>query len=205
MTESATTPDQQISALYAEANTAMVQLQGRVANARQAQQQAMRVTGEATSRDSSVRATVDATGVVTSLVLAPSVFDRSTPERLAQTVVATIQSAAAQSRRRLAAGMARAEPGEGVSAKAAEGLAAFGIPKPGVPAVPTTAADPTADDAPHNEPSPVNLAALRAWANGHATEPDPAPEPSRAPRTARPVARPTHHDAEDWASDGRPW
>ena len=33
----------------------------------------------------------------------------------------------------------------------------------------------------------------------------PEPAPVRVPRAARPTVRPTQHDAEDRASDGRPW
>ena len=44
--------------------------------------------GEATSRDGSVRVTVDATGVVTALEFAPSTFGKYTPDRLAAATVA---------------------------------------------------------------------------------------------------------------------
>jgi DNA-binding protein YbaB len=206
VTESGTAADQQISALHAEADSTMARLKDRMANIQQAQQQALQATGEASSRDGSVRAKVDATGVVTALTLSPTVFERSTPEKLAQTLVATLQSAAAQARAELAAGMAPTEPEEGLSAQAAEGLAAFGIQKTGVPEVPRTAEDPTAQDTWGDQPPPVDPAAQQAWQNGHATEPEPEPSPAPQPvRAARPAARPTRDDAEDWPSDERPW
>ena len=202
--------DQQIKALYAEADRTMEQFKDRLANIQQVQQQAMAATGEASSQDGSVRALVDATGVVTSLVLAPSVFERSTPERLAQTVVATIQRAAAQARGRMSAAMTPAAPEEGMAAEAAEALAAYGIPKIGVPEVPRTAADPTMPET-WSDPQPVDNAAQQAWETGHASEPEPvqeaapAPEPVRVARASKPPARPAHDDADDWSSDERPW
>src|SRR5262249_9200135 len=130
--------DQQISTLRAEADATMEQFKDRLANIQQMQRQAMQATGEATSQDGSVRVAVDATGVVTSVKCAPTAFERSTPERLAQTVTATIQSAAARARGKLSAAMEQNKPAQGMSAQAAEALAAYGIPKVGVPQVPHT-------------------------------------------------------------------
>jgi DNA-binding protein YbaB len=200
-------PDQRIRELYAEADRTMAQLKARVASIQQAQQQAMRARGEATSQDGSVHVVVDATGVVTSLRFADSVFERTTPERLAQTVVATIQSAAAQARGRMAAALPPAD-GE-TSAKVAEGLAALGIPKFGVPAVPRTAADPTAQDAFFEERPAASF-------DERITEPEPEPapqpappaEPQWTPRASKPAHRTAQSDSdggEDWATDERPW
>jgi DNA-binding protein YbaB len=203
--------DQQIQQLYAEADSTMAQLKDRMASVRQAQQEALQATGEASSQDGTVRAVVDSTGVVTSLTIAPSVFERTTPERLAQTVVATIQRAAAQSRGRMSAAMAPTAPEEGLSAKAAEALAEYGIPKVGVPEVPHTAVDPTLPDTTYEQP-PVNTAKQDAWANGHAVDvepeqaPVPVPEPIRVPRASKPVLRPARQDADESAFDEeRPW
>jgi DNA-binding protein YbaB len=212
--EEGASADEQIKQLYAEADNTMAQLKDRMARVREAQQQALQATGEASSQDGSVRAVVDSTGVVTSLTFAPSAFERSTPERLAQTVVATVQRAAAQARGKLSAAMAPAEQDEGVSAKAAEALAEYGIPKVGVPEVPRTAVDPTLPDTTYEQP-PVDAAKQEAWATGHAVdvEPEPAPapparapEPNRVPPASKPIVRPNRADAEDWAfDDERPW
>ena len=70
-----------VEGLRQQADTAMASLQARIAHVRQAQEQAMQVTGESTSRDGSVRVTVDATGVVTGLTLSPSAFDKNTPDK----------------------------------------------------------------------------------------------------------------------------
>ena len=205
--------DQQIKQLYAEADDTMKQFQNRLASVREAQQNALRATGEASSQDGTVRAVVDSTGVVTALTLAPSVFDRTTPERLAQTVVATIQQAAAQSRGQMSAALAPAAPEQGLSAKAAEALAEYGIPKVGVPDVPRTAVDPTMPDTTYEQP-PVDTARQEAWANGYAAETEPTPPPPpplpppapvRPPRVA-PPARPGRQATEDAAFDEeRPW
>ena len=209
VTEPGVSPDQQIKQLYAEADSTMAQLKDRMAQVREAQQQALRATGEASSQDGSVRAVVDSTGVVTALTIAPSVFERSDPVRLAQTLVATIQRAAAESRGKLSAAMAPASTEEGASAKAAEALADYGIAKPGVPEVPHTAVDPTQPDTTYEQP-PVDQAKQEAWATGHAVETEPeisqAPEPIRVPPASKPAPRPQRQDAEDWAfDDERPW
>lgn len=206
MAEPGVSADQQIKQLYAEADSTMAQLKDRMASVREAQQEALQATGEASSQDGTVRAVVDSTGVVTALTIAPSVFERSTPERLAQTVVATIQRAAAQSRGKMSAAMAPTAPEEGLSAKAAEALAEYGIPKVGVPEVPHTAVDPTLPDTTYEQP-PVDTARQEAWATGHAVDVEPAfvppPEPIRPPRASKPVAR---ADVDESAFDEeRPW
>jgi DNA-binding protein YbaB len=135
---------------------------------RQAQQNALATTAEATSRDGSVRAVVDATGVVTSLVFAPSAFERSTPEKLAQASVATIQAAAAQARARVSETMAPVRaPGAGVLAAAARAYPELSPEGLTVPAVPHTATDPSdspfpsaavPSDARPDQPEPVRRA-----------------------------------------------
>lgn len=124
-----------------------------MAAARQTQQQAMAATGEASSGDGKVRAAVDATGVVTSLTFAPSVFDDTTPNKLAITVVATVQAAAAKARAQVTEAMA---PVRADTAAARAGVA--GIPELrglnfGVPEVPVTATDPTAQQTVWEEPA----------------------------------------------------
>jgi len=128
-------------------------LRERVAAARLTQRQAMGATGEASSGDGRVRAVVDATGVVTSLTFTPSVFDDTTPAKLAITVVATIQAAAAKARAQVTEAMA---PIRADSEQARAGVA--GIPElrglnSGVPDVPTTAIDPTVQQAVWEEPA----------------------------------------------------
>jgi DNA-binding protein YbaB len=133
-----------VAELRQEADKAMAALRERVTAARELQQQAMGATGEASSGDGRVRVVVDATGVVTSLTFAPSVFDTTTPETLATTVVATIQAAATKARTKVTEAMAPIRA-DGEPARA--GVA--GIPELqglrfGVPEVPMTATDPTA-------------------------------------------------------------
>lgn len=200
----------------ASAEQAMATLMARVANVKQAQQQALRATGEAMSRDGTVHAVVDATGVVTSLRFASTTFEATTPDRLAQTVVATIQSAAAQARGRMSASLA---PVRENSAQANEtitkGLAALGIPRLGAPEVPRTATDPTVDDPwsqQHNQqPTGPEWGAIapdapqpppnRPHLPSHPPEPIRPPAPSHRPRQPHV----TTSDAEDWSTDERPW
>jgi DNA-binding protein YbaB len=101
MTEPGLTPEQRaarVSELQVEADETMAGLRARMAAVEEAQRTALSGTGEATSRDGSVRVTVDATGVVTALAFSDGAFQKSTPERLAAATVATIQEAAAQAR-----------------------------------------------------------------------------------------------------------
>lgn len=134
-------PDQMAARLVQlrqEADRAMAAFQNRVAATRQMQDQAADVTGEASSGDGRVRAAVDSTGVVTSLTFAPSLFDATTPDRLATTVVATIQAAAAQARARIAEAVDPIRPGD-----APAGVPELRELRIGVPQAPVTASDPT--------------------------------------------------------------
>jgi DNA-binding protein YbaB len=142
------TPQEQIDSVVAE-------LRSRAAKIRENQAVALSATGEAASHDGAVRATVDATGVLTALNFTPSLFDRSTPDKLARTVVATVQAAAAQARTKAAdAFQSLRSEGNGLLATAARETERWGVPAGGVPEVPNTATDPTGDQDPwqRNEP-----------------------------------------------------
>lgn len=129
----------------------MAGLRAQLAAVKQAQERALRGGAEATSRDGAVKVTVDATGVVTGLVFAPSAL-ASTPEKLAAATVATIQQAAAQARATMAAELGP------VTAAGAEVLATARRTVPGldglvVPEVPRTAVDP-GEQVGHGAPPP---------------------------------------------------
>jgi DNA-binding protein YbaB len=116
---------------------------------REQQATALAVTGSASSQDGTVRAVVDATGVVTALEFAPSALERSSLDKLARTTVATIQSAAAQAR----AGMAENWRSlQTVLATAAAGTERLGMPRVGVPDVPRTETDQTGPADPWQQP-----------------------------------------------------
>lgn len=208
--------EQRTAELRQQADDAMRALHTRIAGVREAQQQAVQATGEATSRDGVVRAVVDGTGVVTSLTFAPTAFERSTPERLAQTAVATIQAAAAQARGRTAQAMAALRAGDdGLVGAAAQGAAALGVPPLPVPDVPRTAVDPTEEPSPWDtEPEP----GPSTWDEVGHGDPEPGPaavdqmvprmEPAPGRITSNRSPRPSGHgndDADDWSSDERPW
>jgi DNA-binding protein YbaB len=190
VTEPASSLERRTAELQQQADQAMKHLRDRIAGVRAVQQQAMRATGEATSRDGAVKAVVDATGVVTSLTFAPSVFERTTPDRLAQTVVATIQSAAAQARGRMSEAMA-AVRGDGTVQAAAQGAASLGVAPLPVPEVPRTAADPTAQDNWVNNPTPPT--------------PEPIPGRTTSNRTRRTTDEDDDGAADTWLSDERSW
>ncbi|HEX5402865.1 MAG TPA: YbaB/EbfC family nucleoid-associated protein [Pseudonocardiaceae bacterium] len=193
--------EQRTAELQQQAGDAMAHLKARIAGVRQAQQQAMQANGEATSRDGVVRVVVDGTGVVTSLTLAPSAFDRSTPDRLAQTITATIQSAAAQARGRTSAAMAAIRGDDkGLLSSAAKGAAGLGVPPLPVPEVPRTAVDPTGQQdgwavpppAPVEPPAPV-------------VEPMPGHVASNRSRRTDDVDDSADDGSGGWVSDERPW
>jgi DNA-binding protein YbaB len=203
VTEPESSLEQRTAELQRQADEAMAHLRSRIAGVRAAQQQAMQATGEATSRDGVVRAVVDSTGVVTSLTLAPSAFDRSTPDRLAQTVVATIQAAAAQARSRMSDSMA-AIRGEdaGLVSSAAKGAAALGVAPLPVPEVPRTAVDPTGQQDGWGAPPPSGWGPPPNEAAPPAVEPAPGHVASNRSRRANDV---DDDSSDEWVSDERPW
>lgn len=140
-----------VAGLRGEADEVLRGLHEKLAAVREAQRDALATTATATSRDGSVRAVVDATGVVTSLVFAPSAFERGTPERLAQTAVATIQEAARQARAATSRALAPVR-GPGSGALAAAARAVPGLDALAVPEVPRTAVDPGEGDPWRREP-----------------------------------------------------
>jgi DNA-binding protein YbaB len=136
------TPQQEIDAVVAE-------LRSRAAKIRENQAGALSATGEAASHDGTVRATVDATGVLTALNFTPSLFERSTPDKLARTIVATVQAAASQARGKAAEAFQSLRSDDtGALANAARETERWGVPAGGVPDVPNTATDPTGDQDP---------------------------------------------------------
>ena len=185
MTEPWLTPEERearVSELQMEADETMAGLRAKLAAVAQAQQTALSSTGEATSRDGSVRVTVDATGVVTALAFDDSAFQKSTPERLAAATVATIQEAATQARGRMQQTLAP------LTADSQGALAAARQHVPGldgltVPEVPRTVTDP--GEAADQEPS-------AGYAFEQPIEPEeepaapPAPSQVRRPRPAEP-------------------
>jgi DNA-binding protein YbaB len=209
VTDSAAHLERRTAELQQQADDAMKHLRTRIAGVREAQQQAMRATGEATSRDGVVRAAVDATGVVTSLTFASSAFERSTPDRLAQTAVATIQAAAAQARARTAEAMAAIRSDdEGTVDSAAKGAAALGVAPLPVPEVPRTAVDPTGeqDEWAAEPPAPE----YSSWGELGTEQPvdqvPPPVEPQPGPVTSNRPRRPSSDNgADDWTPDERPW
>lgn len=148
MAEQRLTPQEQIDSVVAE-------LRSRAARIRESQAVALSATGEAASHDGTVRATVDATGVLTALNFTPSLFDRSTPDKLARTIVATVQAAAAQARGKAAdAFQSLRSDGNGLLATAARETERWGVPAGGVPEVPNTATDPTGEADPWQRGEP---------------------------------------------------
>ena len=85
---------QQVNSLLADLNRQSAALQ-------KAQMQAAEVTSRATSADGLVTVTVNAVGIITDMQFAPSAFDRSTPDKLARSVVAVTQQAANAAQRQV--------------------------------------------------------------------------------------------------------
>jgi DNA-binding protein YbaB len=139
LAEQRLTPQEQVDSVVAE-------LRSRAARIRENQAAALAATGQAASHDGTVRATVDATGVLTALTFTPALFERSTPDKLARTIVATVQAAAAQARGRAAEAFESMRSDDiGTLASAARQTERWGVPAGGVPDVPSTATDPTGE------------------------------------------------------------
>lgn len=134
MTEPGFTP-KRVAELQQQAADTMAALRERITAAVQVHERAMSVSGEARSQDGTVTAVVDSTGVVTSLTFGPSTFDKNTPEKLASTVVAVIQQAAARARADMAAAMAPIRAGADARVPELDAL------RFDVPPVPHTAVD----------------------------------------------------------------
>ncbi len=94
--------EQRNTAMREQVEQMLSDLQRRTEGLREAQAAAAEVTGEATSSDGRVRANVDADGVLGVLWLAPSVFDRPTPETLARPITDVVRQATADARARVA-------------------------------------------------------------------------------------------------------
>lgn len=86
------------AALRGQVDTMLANLEQQTAQLRQAQAEAMAKVGRARSQDGLVEVTVNAGGIVTGVTIAPAAFERSTPEKLGQSVVTTIQQAALDAR-----------------------------------------------------------------------------------------------------------
>ena len=168
-----------------EAEVALATLRERMAKVAQAQHTALAATGEATSRDGTVRVTVDATGVVTALEFADTAFDRSTPTRLAAATVATIQAAAAKARAQLQETLAPlTADSQGALAAARQNVP--GLDALTVPEVPRTATDPAEID----EPEPPA---------GYSFD---QPEPDAEPPTRVTWSQSAEPDGDDEDDDG---
>ncbi len=199
VTESRLTPGQELSSsawAQAQADGIVAQLREQAARLRERQTSALSGKGEASAKDGSVKAVVDASGVVTSLQFAPSVFERTTPDKLARTVVATIQAAATQARAQLTESLQSLREGDaGVLAAAAQGAERLGLPRVGVPAVPRTEEDQSGQPAAWSRPVDET-----AGSNSGTPEPGFASKPS----PVRPP-EPRADDVDGGLLDERPW
>ncbi|MDQ4092588.1 MAG: YbaB/EbfC family nucleoid-associated protein [Actinomycetota bacterium] len=89
------------SAMRQQVNSLLAGLNRQSAALQKAQVQAAEVTGHASSADGLVTVTVNAAGIVTDVQFAPSAFDRSTPDKLARSVVTVTQQAANAAQRQV--------------------------------------------------------------------------------------------------------
>ncbi len=94
------------AAMRQQVNSLLDGLKRQTAALKSAQEQTVEMTGRATSADGLVTVTVNAAGIVTDVRFAPSAFDRSTPDKLARSVVAATQQAAVGVKQRVDAALA---------------------------------------------------------------------------------------------------
>lgn len=128
----------------------MAALKQRVEAIRDQQRQAFSATAGATSRDGRVHVTVDATGVPRDMSFARNSFEGTTPEKLARTVLATVQQAATSARSTLAGSVDQLRAGDEEMSAARAGAQEM-LGDLGAPAVPHTASDPTGGRDPWEE------------------------------------------------------
>ncbi|SER23048.1 YbaB/EbfC family nucleoid-associated protein [Lentzea albida] len=86
------------AAMRENVDNLMADLRRRTSEFAGAQARAAAVTGAATSPDGLVQVQVNPAGVLTDLRFAPAAFQRSTPEKLARSVIETAQTAARSAR-----------------------------------------------------------------------------------------------------------
>lgn len=86
------------AAMRENVDNLMADLRRRTSEFAGAQARAAAVTGSATSSDGLVQVQVNPAGVLTDLRFAPTAFQRSTPEKLARSVIETAQAAARSAR-----------------------------------------------------------------------------------------------------------
>jgi DNA-binding protein YbaB len=94
------------AAMRQQVNSLLTGLDRQTAALHSAQAQVAEVTSQATSADGLVTVTVNAAGIVTDVQFTPSAFDRSTPDKLARSVVAVTQQAAADAHQQVEAVLA---------------------------------------------------------------------------------------------------
>lgn len=94
------------AAMRQQVNSLLAGLDRQTAALHSAQAQVAEMTSQATSADGLVAVTVNAAGIVTDVKFTPSAFDRSTPDKLARSVVAVIQQAAADAQQKVEAVLA---------------------------------------------------------------------------------------------------
>jgi DNA-binding protein YbaB len=95
------------AAMRQQVNSLLAGLDRQTAALHSAQAQVAEVTSQATSADRLVTVTVNAAGIVTGVQFAQSAFDRSTPDKLARSVLAVIQQTAANAQQQVEAVLAR--------------------------------------------------------------------------------------------------
>ncbi|GAA3842326.1 YbaB/EbfC family nucleoid-associated protein [Saccharothrix violaceirubra] len=100
------------AAMREQVDTLLGELREKTAQLRETQERALAVTASAVSKDGTVKASVDASGALTSLEFAPSAFDRhQTPDKLARLATETVRQAIAKARTEVEETLADARTG----------------------------------------------------------------------------------------------
>lgn len=97
--------DERNAALRAQVDEMLTQLRSRTEGLRQARATTAAVTGSAASGDGRVVATVDLSGGLSELRLAPDAFERTAPHQLAAAITEVVRSATERARAQLAAAL----------------------------------------------------------------------------------------------------
>lgn len=136
------------AALRTKVDELLTDFDDRTARLRAAQQAAAALTATVAAPDDRVRVSVDATGMLTDLHLAPSAFDATTPEKLARTIADLVRRATIQVRGQAADLLRPVTEGLPDLSDLAEGAPSLADALPKIPHYPAPEPVAVADDEP---------------------------------------------------------
>ncbi|GAA4550629.1 YbaB/EbfC family nucleoid-associated protein [Amycolatopsis samaneae] len=182
------------AAMKDQVDTLLEQFERQTEQLRDAQAAAAETTAVVSSPDGLVRATIDSTGSLAKLELAPNSFERTTPAQLANTIQNLVRHGSLQVKQKVADLMAPLTEGLPDLADLVEGAPSLrGL----MPQIPDFLAE---EEQPPPPPRPDSLEDPDAGSimrNDQAAPPPPPPPPVPAPKPTPRRVRPTQDDEDE--------